>query len=103
MPEEVAMIARMATLQGSADRLDDGVRNYREQVVPTAQGQAGYKGALLLVDRKAVKAVSITLWECEQAQKASEAAVAQLRQQAAQEIGATQAPSVEIFEVAFQS
>jgi heme-degrading monooxygenase HmoA len=96
------MIARVTTVKGQPGREEEAITQYRDQVLPAVKGQAGYKGALLLIDRRAGTGISISLWESEEAQRASEAAVTQLRQQAAQQMGATQAPSVDIYEVAVQ-
>ncbi len=94
------MYARVTTVQGQADRLDGGIRAFREQTVPTVQGQAGFAGAYLLVDRQTGTALSITLWESEQAMQQTEAAIAQQRQHAAQQLGAS-TPTVERYEVDF--
>lgn len=59
------MHARTVTFQSEPDRLAEGVRLYQESVVPAATRQPGFQGALLLVDRAAGRAISITLWETE--------------------------------------
>jgi heme-degrading monooxygenase HmoA len=55
---------------------------------------------LLLVDRQTGNAIAITLWEDESAMRASEERANALRAQAADEMGAGAAPSVERYEVA---
>jgi heme-degrading monooxygenase HmoA len=98
------MFARVTTIRGSADRMDEmdeAIRNYQAQAVPTVQSQSGFKGTYLLVDRQSGKALAITLWESEQAMQQSESAVAQLRAQAAQQVGGGE-PTVEHYEVAVQ-
>lgn len=93
------MHARVTALSGSPDDVDGGVANFRENVVPFTRGQGG-KGAILLVDRQTGKAIAITLWEDEQALRASEERANTLRAQAAEEMGAAQAPAVDRYEVA---
>ncbi|QIN81839.1 hypothetical protein GBA63_03675 [Rubrobacter tropicus] len=41
----------------------DMVRVYREEVVPAARKQGGFKGAILLTDPETGIGISITLWE----------------------------------------
>lgn len=93
------MHARVTRLSGSPDDVDGGVSNFRENVVPFTREQGG-KGALLLVDRQTGAAVAITLWEDEEALRASEEQANALRAQAAGEMGASQPPTVERYEVA---
>ena len=41
------MFARVSTIQGKPEQAEDGIRNYREQVMPAAKKMAGFKGAYL--------------------------------------------------------
>ena len=96
------MLARVSTIQGKPQQVEDGIRNYREQVIPAAKKMTGFKGAYLLVDRKSGKEVSITLWDTEKNLQASTKAADQLRAQASQIVAASKPPAVEIYEVAVQ-
>jgi heme-degrading monooxygenase HmoA len=93
------MHARMTSLSGSPDDVEAGVANFRENVLPFTREQGG-KGALLLVDRGSGKAISITLWEDEEALRASDERANAIRAQAASALGASGAPQVERYEVA---
>jgi heme-degrading monooxygenase HmoA len=93
------MHARMTRLQASPDRLDEMARQFQEQTVPLLEGLDGFRGYLLLGDRAAGPALAVTLWESEEAMRASEEAVQQARRDAAQAAGATGEPTVERFEV----
>jgi hypothetical protein len=93
------MHARVSTIHGSADQAEAGISNFRDNVVPFTR-EGGGKGSLLLVDRENGKVIAITLWESEQALRASEEKANQLRAQAAEQAGASQAPTVERYEVA---
>ncbi len=93
------MFARVSTLRGPADKIDEGIRHVRENVLPRAEQLDGYKGAYLLVDRDSGTSVSVTLWESEEAMRASEEAADRLRSNAAEGTGAEIA-SVERYEVA---
>ena len=94
------MFARVTTVQGQPDRLDEGVRTFQEQTLPLIQGQPGFQGAYLLADRQQGKALAISLWESQEAMQQTEQAVAQQRTQAAQQMGGPE-PTVERYEVAF--
>ncbi len=93
------MFARVSTLQGPASEVDEGIRYVRENVLPRAAQMDGYKGAYLLVDRQSGESVSVTLWESEEALRASEEAADRLRGDAAGSLGAEIA-SVKRYEVA---
>ena len=80
------MHARVTTLSGSPGDLDAGIASFQAKVLPFAQEQGG--GAILLVDRQSGKAVAITLWEDEQALRASDEAANSLRAEAATQMGA---------------
>lgn len=92
------MHARVTTVAGSPADADAGIESFRANVVPFAREQG--KGAILLVDRESGEAISITLWEDEQTLRASEDAANALRADAADQMGASQAPAVGRYEVA---
>ena len=96
------MFARVSTVQGKPEQVDDGIRHYREQMLPEARKMAGFKGAYLLVDRKSGSNVGITLWDTEKNLQASTAAADRLRAQASKAVAAPKPPVVEIYEVAVQ-
>ena len=90
--------ARVSTLQGPAEQVDEGIRYVRDTVMPRAAQLDGYKGAYLLIDRQSGESVSVTLWESEEALRASEEAADRLRGDAAGNLGAEIA-SVKRYEV----
>jgi heme-degrading monooxygenase HmoA len=49
--------------------LGEAVRVYRDEVLPVARQQRGFKGAYLLVDEASGKYQSITLWDTENAMR----------------------------------
>jgi heme-degrading monooxygenase HmoA len=91
--------ARVSTLRGSPDQIDEGIRHTRESVLPRAEELDGYEGAYLLVDRNSGTSVAITLWESEEAMRASEEAANRLRSDAAEGASA-EITNVERYEVA---
>lgn len=97
------MFPRVSTIQGKPERIEEGIRHYREQLIPAAQKITGFKGAFLMVDRKQGKSVGITLWDTEKNLRASTVAADKLRAQGAKTAGTDQPPAVEIYEVAVQA
>ena len=78
------MFARVSTYSGAPDRVDESIREGREQIVPAVRQIRGCKGLLYLVDRSTGKAMSVTLWENEEAMRASEEAANQIRGESVQ-------------------
>ena len=96
------MFARVTTVQGPPERLDEGARMIQERIIPAARQQRGFRGGYWLADRQTGKAIGVVLWEDEEAVRASEAAMEQSRSQATQAVGAT-VQSVEVYEVIAQA
>ena len=92
------MFARMTTLEGPPDQVDEGLRHVREQVLPFMQQQDGFKGFIALGDRQSGKLLGVSLWESEQAMQASEEVGDRTRSDSAQAVGGTVA-GVERYEV----
>jgi hypothetical protein len=91
------MHARVTTLSGPVGNVDVGIENFRTNVVPFVREEG--KGAILLVDRARGEAIGITLWEDEEALRASEESANALRASVADQMGVA-APSVSRYEVA---
>ena len=94
------MFARMSTLEGPPDQLDEGLRYVKEQVFPLMQQQDGFKGFIALGDRQSGKLIGVSLWESEQAMHASEEAGDRTRSDSAEVVGAS-VMGVERYEVGF--
>jgi heme-degrading monooxygenase HmoA len=73
------MFASLSTFQGPPDQIDQGVRYAQENIVPTLQEVEGFEGVYLLVERQSGKVLTITLWESEEAMRASEEEAKQLQ------------------------
>jgi heme-degrading monooxygenase HmoA len=84
--------------QGDPAHIDDGINYIRESVLPSSSPDEGLEGFYHLVDRQSGKAISITLWENEEAMRASEEEANQLRAQIAEAANAT-IENVETYEV----
>ena len=66
------MYARMLRMQVKPERIDEAARLFAEDVIPGCSGQAGYRGAYFLVDRRIGECLPITLWETEADMMATE-------------------------------
>ena len=95
------MFARVSTFQGPPDQTAEGIRVAREQILPAARLQEGFKGIYLLFDRESGRSLSITLWETEEDMETSEEAAARVRTESAEAAGET-VIGVERYEVALQ-
>ena len=91
------MYARQTTLQGDPSKIEDFMRFFREQL-PTVR-QQGARGVRLLADRRSGKVMVVSLWESPEAAQGAETTLSSLRAQSAQILGATSAPTMELFEV----
>jgi quinol monooxygenase YgiN len=66
------MHARVITADVYPGNLDALVRGVQDSVMPEARKQPGFKGALMLTDTKNGHVIYVSLWEGEDALKASE-------------------------------
>lgn len=89
------MYARATTLRASPEDVQEQIDHYQEGI-PSVRRISGNRGAFLLVDRSAGKAISVTLWESDEAMQASRKRADELRQQAQESPG----ESVDEYEIA---
>lgn len=90
------MWARVSSYKGSPEQVDAAVARLPEQAL---QEMSGFERAYLLIDRGSGRALTITLWESEDALRESEERANQLRSEVADDLGTTEAPVVESYEV----
>jgi heme-degrading monooxygenase HmoA len=81
--------ARMSTLEGSPNELDEGLHDIKEHVLPILQQQDGFKGFIALGNRQSGELIGITFWESEQAMQASEEVGESTRSDTAEDTGDT--------------
>ncbi len=93
------MYARLTTLEGPPDRIDDAIRYTQEQVLPQLQQMDGFKGFISLGDRQSGKVCGVALWESEEALRATDEAASRIRGGVADATGGRVA-DVEQYEVA---
>ena len=94
------MHARVSTLEGPPELINESLRRAREVMLPHGKLMEGFKGMIALGDRHSGKTLGITFWESEEAMRASEKAANRLREESADAGGDTIA-SVERYEVGF--
>jgi heme-degrading monooxygenase HmoA len=95
-----AVYARVSTLEGPPELMDESLRLAREVVLPQGRLMEGFKGMIALGDRHSGRTLGITFWESEEAMHTSEEAAKRLREESAKAGGDTIA-SVERYEVGF--
>jgi heme-degrading monooxygenase HmoA len=95
-----ASYMRVNSLQATPDKLEDGIRFVREQVVPLIRQQAGFQAVMMGVNRENGRAYVTSAWETAEARQASDAAVRDQRRQAGELMGGIQV-SVDEYEVVF--
>ena len=94
------MFARVTTLEGPPEQMDEPLRHVRERVLPRIQQHDGYNGFIALGDRQSGKVLGITLWESKQALRSTEEEANRLRAETAEAVGEA-IVGVESYEVPF--
>ena len=92
------MYGRVTVLEGSPEQIGEGTEYVRQTILPAARQIDGFRGILSLTDQSRGKGLTITLWETEEAMRASEEQADRMRDEAARALGATIA-GVERYEV----
>ncbi|HXV56499.1 MAG TPA: hypothetical protein VD704_01400 [Gaiellaceae bacterium] len=93
------MHARVTTYEGPPERMEEGIRIYREEVIPWLRDSTGFRGWIALLDHEASRAFSITFWATKEAMADEAATGSALRDELAANIGATMI-GLEEYEVA---
>jgi hypothetical protein len=96
---ERAKAARVSSLDGSPDNIDDSVSKEQDETLPKVRELDGSVGVIALADRKSGRVTVITLWENADALRQSEQQADRLREQAAQS-GGQSIGGVDRYEVA---
>jgi heme-degrading monooxygenase HmoA len=93
------MYARVSTYAGTAENFDGGLEKVKSALMPRIQQVPGYRGAMSLIDRSTGRSVSITLWDSDEALRASRQPANHFRSDAAA-MSPAEILSVEEYEVA---
>jgi hypothetical protein len=81
------MHARLTRVDGSPEQIDAAIEMARNEVLPTLQGCAGYKGFTLGADRTGGKLFGVSFFDSAETLQASDDAVRQARDNTAQTAG----------------
>jgi hypothetical protein len=92
------MFARVTTLEGPPEQIDEALRHVRERVLPPIRQYDGYNGFIALGDRQAGRVLGLTLWKNEQALRSTEEEANRLRRETSETVGQAIA-GVESYEV----
>jgi len=92
------MFARVTTLEGPPEQIDQALRHVRERVLPRIQQYEGYNGFIVLGDRRAGRVLGVSLWGSEQALRSTEEEANRLRRETSEAVGQAIA-GVESYEV----
>lgn len=91
------MFARVSRFQETPDGAAESANRIGE-VVEKAEAMAGFGGMIYLIDRSSGRTMAVTLWETEEAMRASEEAADRIRADEAQTSGGS-IVAVERYEV----
>ena len=92
------MYARSTSLQARVSSMDAGIQLIRDEVLPAVQAMQGCVGLSMMADRKSGRCIVTSAWESQDDMRASDAAVAPLRQRAGKVLGGV--PYVEEWQIA---
>jgi heme-degrading monooxygenase HmoA len=84
---ERAKAARVSTLEGSPDSIDDSVGKVKAETAPLVRELEGNVGLIGLADRTSGRVIAVTLWDSEEALRQSEEQAERIRAQAAESGG----------------
>jgi heme-degrading monooxygenase HmoA len=91
--------ARTTTIEAMPSSVDAGIAYVRDKVMSTLEGLEGHVGLSLLADRASGRCITTSAWESEEAMRASEQAVQEIRSRAAEIFGGG-SPTVDEWEIA---
>lgn len=92
--------ARVTTVEADPAKVSEGISSFKSRVVPIVQKLPGARAAIFLVNRQSGKGFAGTVWDTEKDLQNSEAAVAGIRKETVEKVGAKGA-KVEVFEIFF--
>ncbi|WP_448616226.1 antibiotic biosynthesis monooxygenase [Modestobacter sp. URMC 112] len=76
------MYARTTTVHADPQRVDEGIRYIRDEVMPAVQSMPGCMGLSMLCDRDSGRCIVTTSWDSQESMGASREAVRAMREQA---------------------
>lgn len=83
------MFARVTTFQGDPERMVEGARIFREEVVPWLRDSTGFRGVIVMVDRENERAIGVSFWTTKETATDAFTSGASLRDEVAASVGTT--------------
>lgn len=83
------MFARVTTFQGDPERMVEGARIFREEVVPWLRDSTGFRGVIVMVDRENERAMGVSFWTTKETATDAFTSGATLRDEVAASVGTT--------------
>ena len=97
------MHARLSRFAGlPPERIDETLDDFSQRQLPMIEGHDGFKGVVVMVNRRTGQAAAITYWESEPAMRASERAAGQAVQAALERGQPSREPVIDRYEVVLQ-
>jgi len=93
------MYARSTTLTADPQRMDDGIRMVRDEIMPAVQGMPGCLGLSMLADRASGRAIVTTSWDSAESMAATTERTQDMRERVRDSMGGRDM-SVDEWEVA---
>ncbi len=81
------MYARSTTMTADPQRMDDGIRLVRDEIMPALQGMPGCAGLSMLVDRESGRCIVTSSWDSQEAMAATGDRVQDMRQRVMDTMG----------------
>ena len=81
------MYARSNTVHADPQRIDAGIADVRDSIMPTVQSMPGCLGLSMLCDRQSGRCIVTTSWDSEESMSASRDAVRAMRDQSSDVMG----------------
>src|SRR3954464_15221504 len=97
------MHARITRFEGAPERIDDATRQTEDVWLPKLREIDGFRGVTTLADRSTGTIIAITYWESEDALRASDEKVTDVRKDVSDAVEARSQPTVERYEVVIQA
>lgn len=96
------MYARISTIEGDPNKIDEAVVVLNEKVIPTLKGVKGFTAVNFMADRSTGKLVGVAFWQDQAALEGSAEAVNPMRDEVTEAMGG-KVVSVESYELVAQS
>jgi heme-degrading monooxygenase HmoA len=94
------MHARLSRFAGlDPERIDETLRQFQQDALSSLEGQPGFRGITVCVNRGTGQAVVLALWETEADMRQSEEVAVRAREQAVATAGPSREPIVDRYEV----